>query len=130
LEAVVRRAAESHAIEVAGVGDLRVAVVAVDIGSGRRIFLILAEPVDDRASDERSLQLRRIAAWLARNVGALAADAEPALQDWRELSILHRLLSQAVAHGSEQDLIRSFVEAIALRNDVDSRAYSAGFCGG
>ena len=129
LEAVVRAASESHAIEVAGVGNLRIAVVVVDIGGGRRIFLILAEPVDERASDERSLQLRRIAAWLARNVGALAADAEPALQDWRELSILHRLLSQAVAHGSEQDVIRSFVEAIAVWNDVDARAYIADFTG-
>jgi len=47
------------------------------------------------------------------------------MQAWRELDVLERLLAQTASTGSEREVVRTFVEALSMWHDIDTRTYVA-----
>jgi hypothetical protein len=75
-------------------------------------------------------RLERVGSWLAsaieRHMASFPVDDPSEL---RQLSSLYRLFDQAIATGSEIAVVRVFVEALAIWEDVECRAYVADLAG-
>jgi hypothetical protein len=102
---------------------LRIGVIALQKKSGAALFA--AEAAGQRPAEGRRHYLRALLTWLARDEGIPGSGGAASVQDWRELSGLEQLLAQAASAGVEQEVVRTFVEAMAVWHDVDTRGYVA-----
>jgi hypothetical protein len=86
--------------------------------------LLLASERSDESEFGGQGDLERVGSWLAGTLEIQLASSAPAdSSDLSRLSSLCRLLNQAIASGSERELIRTFIEALAVWEDFDSVAY-------
>lgn len=99
---------------------LRIGVVGLIDSTGVRYTLIVAERADAGRDATRRIELSRMASWLAR---ALVSASTNPVRDWHEISVLHQVLQKAVASGSLDAVLGTYVEALAIWADTDSRAY-------
>lgn len=124
IERVLRDARASGSVAFTHVDSLRVAGIALKDSAGTPLTLLLAERADTGREAARRAELTRLASWLVRIVGrgpmAVPVDAA---RDWHEISVLHRMLTKAVATGSVTAVMHAFVEALAVWADIDTRAY-------
>jgi GGDEF domain-containing protein len=88
---------------------------------------LVTSTVPQRSPDRDALsKLVRIGTWLAGAVSRqLSASTRMDTSELDRFSSLYRLLKQAAASGSEQEVIRSFVEALAVWQDAESWGYVA-----
>jgi hypothetical protein len=122
LQTARQRVASGGEFLVIGVENLRVGLTALEEAGGT--VLILAEAADVGSEQDRRAELERLAGWLARAIRAQrVAAASDAARDARELSALHRLLNHAVSSGTSREVVRGFIEALAVWNDADVRGY-------
>jgi hypothetical protein len=105
----------SPAVCVPVIGRAGVAVGAV----------LVTSTVVPRTSDrDGAAKLVRIGTWLAGAVSRqLNASARMDTSELDRFSSLYRLLKQAAASGSEREVMRVFVEALAVWQDAESWAY-------
>jgi hypothetical protein len=86
--------------------------------------LLLANERPDEPEFGGQGDLERVGSWLASALELqLASSASAESSDLSRLSSLCRLLNQTIAIGSERELIRTFIEALAVWEDFDSVAY-------
>ena len=125
IDALLVSAHSAHEPAFATLGGLRLAAVGVHDGVGEPLTVLVGERVDAGREAPRRTELARVAMWLSRALTRvrLSASADPA-REWRELSVLHRMLNDAVAGGSETDVVQAYVEALAIWADTDTRAYA------
>lgn len=65
--------------------------------------------------------------WLANLVAGQRAAADSSRDiEWRQMAAFCRVVSQQAVLGSEIAVLRVFIEALAIWDDLDVRAYSAG----
>lgn len=121
-----RRLSREGRVIDARVDGLRVAATAVTAQSGPRFTLLLAERADRGRDVERRAELRRLTEWLAWAVNLAAS--EP-VHDWREVPVLYRVLQRGVAAGSIDATIRGYIEAVAIWEDTETRAYQGSEAG-
>ncbi|MGE3507890.1 MAG: hypothetical protein AB7N65_03295 [Vicinamibacterales bacterium] len=115
-----RRLSREGGVIPARVDGLRVAATTVRARSGPGLTLLLAERADCGREVERREELRRLAGWLARAVDVAASEPR---RDWREVPVLYRVLQRGVAAGSIVATIRGYIEALAIWEDAETRAY-------
>ncbi len=129
VQALLVSAHTSHEPAFATLGGLRLAAVGVHLGVhdgvGEPLTVLVGERVDAGREAPRRTELARVATWLSRALtrARLSASADPA-REWRELSVLHRMLNDAIVQGSETDVVQAYVEALAIWADTDTRAYA------
>lgn len=94
----------------------------VGVGVGA---VLVTSTVVPRTSDRDAIaKLVRIGTWLAGAVSRqLNASARMDTSELDRFSSLYRLLKAAAASGSEREVLRSFVEALAVWQDAESWAY-------
>ena len=87
--------------------------------------VLVTSTVVPRTSDREAIaKLVRIGTWLAGAVSRqLNASARMDTSELDRFSSLYRLLKYAAASGSEREVMRSFVEALAVWQDAESWAY-------
>jgi hypothetical protein len=122
LKAVVQRAMQSRAQQVVAVRDGKIACTPIAGPRGDVAgVLLIADPRPQSGDDH---ELKRISSCLARAIEThLAASSTDVPSELHELSSLYRLLTEAVATGSRNEVIRAFVEALAVWLDAESWAY-------
>jgi hypothetical protein len=94
--------------------------------AGRAVgaLIVAGEGYTEEAGLDEGADLERLGSWLAAAVAAqLASPATDEPSDLHRLSSLYRLLDQATASGSEAEVVRTFMEALAVWEDIESRAY-------
>jgi hypothetical protein len=132
LDALVRRAISSKRHEMATVGDLRVAALALEASVvDRASIVIIAEPVRTGADEVRRRELARLGERVSNTIYAdrLSSASPGSVPGWRELSVLHRVLNQSVGGGSPREVVRLFVEALAIWSNIDAYAYVGDLAG-
>ena len=106
---------------------LRIAIARIVAANPLRAALIaLAEPADDpkRMPGGRGLEL--MTGWLAEMVAKPVGAAESGRDtEWRQISAFCRVVSEQAVLGSETAVIHVFIEALAIWDDLDVRAYAA-----
>jgi hypothetical protein len=99
---------------IVGSNPLHAAVVAV------------AEPGEEvaRAQGPRATEL--MAGWLAQLIGRPLGQTDSARHtEWRQISSFCRAVAEESVLGSQTALVRVFVEALAIWDDLDVRGYAA-----
>ena len=93
--------------------------------------VLVTSTVVPRSSDREAVaKLARVATWLAGAVSRqLSASTRVDTSELDRFSSLYRLLKQAAASGSEREVLRAFVEALAVWQDAESWAYVADLTG-
>jgi hypothetical protein len=132
LEGHIRRAVASKRLEFASVADLRIAVLALEASAiDRAAVIVVAEPMRAGNDDARRRELARLAERVSSTILAdrLSSTAPANVPGWRELSVLHRVLNQAVSGGSPREVVRLFVEALAIWSNIDAYAYIGDLAG-
>ncbi len=89
--------------------------------------LVVADHHSESSNDPRSLA--RIASWLADAVTQHAAPPPSGTAELHQLSSLFRILKGAANGGAEHDVVRAFLEALAVWQDAESWAYVADLAG-
>jgi|SRR4051812_28531970 hypothetical protein len=106
---------------------LRIAIARIVSPNPLRAAVIaLAEPADDpkRVQGGRGLEL--MTGWLAEMVAKPAgASGSGRDTEWRQISAFCRVVSEQAVLGSETAVIHVFIEALAIWDDLDVRAYAA-----
>jgi hypothetical protein len=106
---------------------LRIAIARIVSPNPLRAAVIaLAEPADDpkRVQGGRGLEL--MTGWLAEMVAKPAGGTESGRDtEWRQISAFCRVVSEQAVLGSETAVIHVFIEALAIWDDLDVRAYAA-----
>ncbi len=124
LQAAVARCLQSQKQEIVTVDRTKVACtpVAGARGGAIGVLLVADQNADYGARDDR--QLSRIGWWLAGALDmARATSASADASELHRLASLHRLLNQASSRTSERELVRVFIEALAVWQDAESWAY-------
>jgi hypothetical protein len=107
---------------------LRIAIARIVATNPLRAAVIaLAEPADDpkRMPGGRGLEL--MTGWLAEMVAKPVGTADSGRDtEWRQISAFCRVVSEQAVLGSETAVIHVFIEALAIWDDLDVRAYAAG----
>ncbi len=86
--------------------------------------VLVASSISQTSDKNPGANLMRIATWLAGAVGKqLSASVRIDTSELDRFSSLYRLLKQAALSGSEREVVRSFVEALAVWQDAESWAY-------
>jgi GGDEF domain-containing protein len=126
LKEAIQRSIQSLQPEVVRL-DATLAVCApitgrAGVGAGAVLVTLTVIP---RTSDREAIaKLVRIGTWLAGAVSRqLNASARMDTSELDRFSSLYRLLKDAAASGSEREVLRSFVEALAVWQDAESWAY-------
>lgn len=100
------------------------------VGMGVGAVLVTSTVVPRTSDRDAVAKLVRIATWLAGAVSRqLNASARMDTSELDRFSSLYRLLKSAAASGSEREVLRSFVEALAVWQDAESWAYVADLTG-
>lgn len=124
LQSAVVRCLQMQKQEIVTVDRTKVACTPVAGARGVAIGVLLVadQNADYGARDER--QLSRIGWWLAGalNVGRTASASADA-SELHRLASLHRLLNQVSSRTSERELVRVFIDALAVWQDAESWAY-------
>jgi hypothetical protein len=106
---------------------LRIAIARIVAANPLRAAVIaLAEPADDpkRMPGGRGLEL--MTGWLAEMVAKPVGAADSGRDtEWRQISAFCRVVSEQAVLGSETAVIHVFIEALAIWDDLDVRAYAA-----
>jgi hypothetical protein len=106
---------------------LRIAIARIVATNPLRAAVIaLAEPADDpkRVPGGRGLEL--MTGWLAEMVAKPVGAADSGRDtEWRQISAFCRVVSEQAVLGSETAVIHVFIEALAIWDDLDVRAYAA-----
>jgi hypothetical protein len=106
---------------------LRIAIARIVSPNPLRAAVIaLAEPADDpkRVQGGRGLEL--MTGWLAEMVAKPAGGTDSGRDtEWRQISAFCRVVSEQAVLGSETAVIHVFIEALAIWDDLDVRAYAA-----
>jgi hypothetical protein len=106
---------------------LRIAIARIVSPNPLRAAVIaLAEPADDpkRVQGGRGLEL--MTGWLAEMVAKPAGATDSGRDtEWRQISAFCRVVSEQAVLGSETAVIHVFIEALAIWDDLDVRAYAA-----
>jgi hypothetical protein len=106
---------------------LRIAIARIVSPNPLRAAVIaLAEPADDpkRVQGGRGLEL--MTGWLAEMVAKPAGGSDSGRDtEWRQISAFCRVVSEQAVLGSETAVIHVFIEALAIWDDLDVRAYAA-----
>ncbi len=109
------------------VEGLRVATARIIAANPLRAAVIaLAEPADDpkRVQGGRGLEL--MTGWLAEMLAKPAGTSDSSRDtEWRQISAFCRVVSEQTVLGSETAVINVFIEALAIWDDLDVRAYAA-----
>ena len=109
------------------VEGLRIATARIIASNPLRAAVIaLAEPADDpkRVQGGRGLEL--MTGWLAEMVAKPAGTSDSGRDtEWRQISAFCRVVSEQAVLGSETAVIHVFIEALAIWDDLDVRAYAA-----
>ena len=109
------------------VEGLRIATARIIASNPLRAAVIaLAEPADDpkRVQGGRGLEL--MTGWLAEMVAKPAGTSDSSRDtEWRQISAFCRVVSEQAVLGSETAVINVFIEALAIWDDLDVRAYAA-----
>ena len=109
------------------VEGLRIATARIVAPNPLRAAVIaLAEPADDpkRVQGGRGLEL--MTGWLAEMVAKPAGTSDSGRDtEWRQISAFCRVVSEQAVLGSETAVIHVFIEALAIWDDLDVRAYAA-----
>lgn len=109
------------------VEGLRIAIARIVAPNPLRAAVIaLAEPADDpkRVQGGRGLEL--MTGWLAEMVAKPAGASDSGRDtEWRQISAFCRVVSEQAVLGSETAVIHVFIEALAIWDDLDVRAYAA-----
>ena len=128
LQAAVIRCLQTQKQEIVSIERVKVACTPVLGARGSAIggLLVADQNADYGARDER--QLSRIGWWLAgalnANPGAAGNPSSSAdASELHRLASLHRLLNQASPRTSERELVRIFIDALAVWQDAESWAY-------
>jgi hypothetical protein len=132
LDSATRRIGSQEPVAPSRVDGLIFVVFVLD--PERRLRLVVAEPAES-TSGRAGQELAGVGEWLARSIASeRAAQAGSGsvvnASDWHELAVLHRLLNQAASSGSAREVVRLFVEAMAIWSDADVRAYVGDLSGG
>jgi hypothetical protein len=110
---------------------LRIAIARIVAANPLRAAVIaLAESADDpkRVQGGRGLEL--MTGWLAEMVAKPAGGTDSGRDtEWRQISAFCRVVSEQAVLGSETAVIHVFIEALAIWDDLDVRAYSAALNG-
>jgi hypothetical protein len=131
LHAAVLRCLQSQKQEIVSVDQVKMACTPVlgPRGAAIGVLLVSDQNADYGARDER--QLSRIGWWLAGALNAAAPAADEATagsasadaSELHRLASLHRLLNQTSPRTSERELVRIFIDALAVWQDAESWAY-------
>ena len=109
------------------VEGLRIATARIIAPNPLRAAVIaLAEPADDpkRVQGGRGLEL--MTGWLVEMVAKPAGTSDSSRDtEWRQISAFCRVVSEQAVLGSETAVINVFIEALAIWDDLDVRAYAA-----
>ena len=123
VSAAAERSRQAGDVVFVNVEGLRVGIFSLPQGGG--VTLFAAEAADERPEEARRHYLQALMTWLARGEGIPGSNGVASVQDWRELRILEQVLAQAASAGAEREVVRAFVEAIAVWHDIDTRGYVA-----
>lgn len=133
LRAAIGRSMTFHKPELVTLGGVN--IVCVPIVGARRgavatTLLLAAERPEHLVGFGHESELERIGLWLAAAIEShLSHPSSDGSLDLQELSSLLKLLNEAGAAGSEQEIIQAFVEALAVWQDVESWAYRGDLVG-
>ena len=125
LRDAIRRSMQTLAARWVTVGGVRIvcAPIPKERGGAAGVLLLSSERPDDSEFGGQG-DLQRVGSWLASALEVQLASSVPAdSSDLSRLSSLCRLLNETIATGSERELIRTFIEALAVWEDFDSVAY-------
>lgn len=126
LKEAIQRSIQSLQPEVVrgGASPAVCAPVMGRVGVGVGAVLVTSTVVPRTSDPEAIAKLVRIGTWLASAVSRqLNASARMDTSELDRFSSLYRLLKHAAASGSEREVLRSFVEALAVWQDAESWAY-------
>jgi hypothetical protein len=92
----------------------------------RTAVIALAEPADDPKRMQGGRGLELMTGWLAEMVAKPVGAADSGRDtEWRQISAFCRVVSEQAVLGSETAVIHVFIEALAIWDDLDVRAYAA-----
>jgi hypothetical protein len=123
LRAGIVQATTTHAQEVVIAGDIRIACTPI-LARGDDVAGVLLVG-DSRSPAEALHDIRIVGAGLAGAIQAHVRNGSSGLEpsELDHLSALYRVLGHAVLAGSETEVVRAFVEALAVWHDLESWAY-------
>lgn len=117
------RSLKQEAVSVDGINVVSTPIVGTD-GRAAGALLVSERMAPHGPVHGNQRELARIGAWLA---GAIDAQFASALAnnaaEFQQLASLHRLLTRVAKSGSERELVRAFIEAIAVWHDAESWGY-------
>lgn len=123
IRAVLDAAARHSSAVFADIGGLRIAAIDLRSAVGDELTLVVAErqaPLSRTASTD---ELTRVGRWLTKAVRRPMEPAADRSSQWHQLSLLHRILGDAAATGSDAAVVQALVDALAIWADTDTRAY-------
>jgi hypothetical protein len=110
-----------------------IAVVCMPItyrGRTAAVLVVADEILRHQTENGIHAELGRVASALAGAITTqLVAPSADAPSDVFRLSNLHRLLRQAVVSGSDREVLRAFIEALAVWRDLEAWAYRSDVAG-
>src|SRR5262245_54909527 len=111
-------------VTLGGVNIMCVPIAPARKGAVATTLLVAAERPEHLVGFGHESELERIGLWLANTIEAhLSHAASENSSELHELSSLLRLLNEVGTRGSEQEIVQSFVEALAVWQDVESWGY-------
>jgi hypothetical protein len=117
------RSLKQEAVSVDGINVVSTPIVGTD-GRAAGALLVSERTAPHGPVHGNQRELARIGAWLA---GAIDAQFASALannaSEFQQLASLHRLLNRVAKSGSERELVRAFIDAIAVWHDAESWGY-------
>jgi hypothetical protein len=128
IRAVLARCLQSGEQQLVTVDRVNLACNPLRGADGSTVgVLVVADHHTEASNDPRSLA--RIAGWLANAVTEQAPPPPSGTAELHQLSSLFRILKGAASNGSEHDVVRAFLEALAVWQDAESWAYVADLSG-
>ena len=123
IRAVLDAATRHSSVVFADIGGLRVAAIDLRPAVAEDLTLLLAERQTPRSARAQLDDLTRTGRWLARAIRRSSTPASDPSHDWQQLHLLHRILTDAAASGSDVTVVQALVDALAIWLDTDTRAY-------
>jgi hypothetical protein len=130
LKELVQRSMRLLTQDTTAIGGFRFSCTPV-VAAGRAVgAFLVAEEVSTGADIDGVGKAERLGSWLSGGIERyLAGFPVDDPSEFRQLSSLYRLFDEAIATGSETAVTRVFVEALAVWEDLESRAYVADLSG-
>ena len=130
LRELVQRSMRLLTQETAAIAGFRFSCTPIVVADRAAGALLVGEEAAGGAEIHGVGKGERLGSWLASGIERyLVGFPVDDPSEFRQLSSLYRLFDQTIATGSETAVVRVFVEALAVWEDIESRAYVADSAG-